>query len=71
MLGARDLRGEPIGRRFGADEDEEHRRIPSSCRAGASIDDLDRLELLVTVPGDNLGPRSTRMFALVAICSMR
>ena len=57
MLVARDLRREPISRCLGADKDEEHLRIPSRCNAGASIDDLDRLELLVAVPGDNLGPR--------------
>ena len=57
VLVARDLRGEPVSRRFGADEDEEHPRIPSRCRAGPSIDDLDRLELFVSVHRDNLGSR--------------
>jgi hypothetical protein len=55
VLVARNLRGEPVSRRFGADEDEEHPRIPSRCRAGPSIDDLDRLELFVSVRRDNLG----------------
>src|SRR4051794_36121440 len=48
VLVARELRGEPAGRRFGADEDEERARLASRCRAGSSIDDLDRLELFVS-----------------------
>jgi hypothetical protein len=35
---ARDLRGEPISRCFGADKDEERPRIPSRYRAGPSIE---------------------------------
>src|ERR1700742_906358 len=55
VLVARDLRREPIGRRFGADEDEEHPGLPSRCRAGSPVDDFDRLELLISVHPDNLG----------------
>jgi hypothetical protein len=57
MLVAQDVRGQPISRRFGTDEGKEHLRTPSSCHAGTPIDDLDRLELFVAVPGDNFGSR--------------
>jgi len=55
VLVAPDLRGQPASRRFGADEDEERPRLPSRCRAGPSIDDLDRLELFISVHRHNLG----------------
>ena len=58
VIVASDLRGEPVGRSFGADEDEDHLRVPTRCRAGPSVDDLDLLELFVAVYRDNLCPAS-------------
>src|SRR6185295_16188743 len=57
VLVERYLRREPVGSRLGADENEKHSCIASRCRAGPSIDDLDRLELVVSVYPDNLGSR--------------
>src|SRR5437764_6800840 len=54
---AHDLRRQPAGHRVRADENEHRFRIPAGCRAGPAVEDLDRLEPLAPIPGNDLGSR--------------